>query len=191
MPKSETFDRHEVLEKITNLFWLKGYNGTSIQNIVDASGLNRSSLYNSFGDKYQLFTESLGYYCEHVQSVSLSDVEKLTPKNALKKIFEGVLSAINDKMNHKGCFLTNSTAELAAHDTRINHFLHDNMENVTSLFGDILENGIKMGDFNENLDVRETALYLFSSIQGIRVTGMLIQSKKEMKELIDRTLDSI
>ena len=62
MPKSILFDRDETIAKVTSLFWEKGYHATSMQDLVDVTGLNRSSIYNSFGDKYNLFIESLKHY---------------------------------------------------------------------------------------------------------------------------------
>jgi len=113
MPKTETFDRNEVLEKVTTLFWDKGYSATSMQDIVDASGLNRSSIYNSFGDKYQLFTTSINYYQRNIQSAMLSNLPNLKPRAAIRHIFESVMAAMEDNANQKGCFMTDCTAELA------------------------------------------------------------------------------
>ena len=59
MPKTITFDRTEVVQNVMELFWKKGYNGTSMQDLVDVTGLNRSSFYNTFGDKFSLFEEAL------------------------------------------------------------------------------------------------------------------------------------
>ncbi len=191
MPKTETFDRNEVLEKVTALFWDKGYSATSMQDIVDASGLNRSSIYNSFGDKYQLFTTSINYYQRNIQSAMLSNLPNLKPRAAIRHIFEGVMAAMEDNANQKGCFMTNCTAELASHDKNIHHLLLRNMDDLMHLFEDILTQGRASGDFKDKMDVKQTALYLFSSIQGIRLTGMLLDSKKEMSTLIDRTLENI
>ena len=191
MPKSESFNREEVLEKVTDLFWVQGYNGTSMQDIVDATGLNRSSLYNSFGDKYQLFNESIRFYKNHVQTRSISGLDSIPPKKALRRVFDAVLTSMDDQTHTKGCFLTNCAAELATVDRDINHFLHDNMDDVLVMFEEILKRGKASGDFDKNLDERKTAIYLFSSLQGIRVTGMIMDRRSEVKALIDKTLENI
>ena len=64
MPRVEIFNRDEVLEKAVRLFHNKGYNATSMQDLVDATGLNRSSIYNSFGSKKELYQQSLRAYKE-------------------------------------------------------------------------------------------------------------------------------
>ena len=62
MPKSVTFDTENVMENVMELFWRKGYNGTSMQELVNATGLNRSSLYNTYGDKFSLFEQAIQGY---------------------------------------------------------------------------------------------------------------------------------
>lgn len=188
MPKTETFDREEVLNKVTELFWEKGFNGTSMQDIVDATQLNRSSIYNSFGDKQKLFQQTLLFYQQHQQAGVLDGLEKLPAKEAIRKIFEAVLEAIDMKINHRGCFLTNSTTELASQDDQTNKFLKSNLEGLTSLLQSILERGKVSGELNPKLNVEQTALYLFSSIQGIRVTAMLVPAKESIQAVIDRSL---
>ena len=191
MPKTATFDQEQVLQKVTDLFWDKGYSATSMQDIVDASGLNRSSIYNSFGDKHQLFIAAIEYYQNSIQSANLKDLANLAPHEAIRHLFEGVLEAIDLNTNQKGCFMTNSTAELAAHDKNIHALLMRNMDDLLNLFKDILTKGQQNGEFDPGMEVERTALYLFSSIQGIRVTGILLDSKTKMQALIDRTLEKI
>ena len=64
MARTEVFNREDVLQRAKNIFWLKGYNGTSMQDLVDATGLNRSSIYNSFGSKMELYEKTLLKYQE-------------------------------------------------------------------------------------------------------------------------------
>ncbi len=188
MPKAETFDRIEVLNKVTDLFWNKGYSATSMQDIVDVSGLNRSSLYNSFGDKYQLFLAALKHYKGSQQKDYINCLLNNTPMQALRSFFTNTGNSIQNREDFKGCLFVNSTAELANRDNKVSAFLQSNMEDMIQLFSDILQRGIEQGEFREDLDVHATAVYLFSSLQGIQLTGMLNQSRKQMDQLIERIL---
>ncbi len=188
MPKVETFDRLEVLQKVTRLFWDKGYSATSMQEIVEASGLNRSSLYNSFGDKYQLFLACLKYYKGVNHSNIVNCLLSRSPKESLHHFFESTANSILEKTNLKGCFLTNSVAELANRDDEVAAFLNSNMEDMTQLFEDILSKGIETGDFKKDLDVKSTALYLFTSLQGLQLTSMLTNSKQDLLHVVDKIL---
>ena len=62
MPRIKTFDENEVLVKAMNLFWKQGYSATSVQDLVSHLGINRASLYDTFGDKEQLFKKSFALY---------------------------------------------------------------------------------------------------------------------------------
>ena len=76
MPKTESFDRKEVLEQAKEAFWKKGYGSTSMQDLVEATKLNRSSIYNSFGDKFNLFLECLKLYQKSERSKAMQLVLK-------------------------------------------------------------------------------------------------------------------
>jgi TetR/AcrR family transcriptional repressor of nem operon len=191
MPKTETFDRTEVLKKVTDLFWRKGYSATSMQEIVDASGLNRSSLYNSFGDKYQLYLACLKYYKGNNQSDFVKCLLNNSPKESLRQFFSNTAEFLMKKDTLQGCFLTKSVAELASRDEEVAAFLNTNMQDMTHLFSDILTKGIEQGDFKKEMDVQGTALYLFTSLQGMQLTGMLTKSKPDMMQLVDRILEGL
>ena len=95
MPRSEVFNRDEVLEKAKNVFWLKGYNATSMQDLVNATGLNRSSIYNSFESKLNLYKLTLEKY----QNEGVGFFEVITHSNlngfdSVKKIFETTLNCL-------------------------------------------------------------------------------------------------
>ena len=192
MPKTETFDRVSVMDRVTELFRTKGYNGTSMQDIVDVSGLNRSSLYNSFGDKYQLFLAALKHYKGNYEKETISCLFNHSPRESLEAFFENIARSIRDKKSDfQGCFLTNSTAELANRDSEIAAFLSSNLEDMIRLFSDILEKGIEQGEFSPDMNVRTTALYLFSSLQGLQLIGMLTRSDQDIKKLIQRILSTL
>ncbi|MEM9389991.1 MAG: helix-turn-helix domain-containing protein, partial [Bacteroidota bacterium] len=134
MPKSVLFDKSEVLEKVTYLFWSKGYNGTSMQDLVDTTGLNRSSIYNSFGDKYNLYEQSLQYY-QQLQEDKLSSYFEgdKSPKQKIITLFRGTAEEIINKESTNGCFMSNCTTELSNTDPKIHDFLVRNKEATSSM----------------------------------------------------------
>lgn len=173
MPKSVLFDREQVLHKVTELFWRKGYNGTSMQDLVDTTGLNRSSIYNTFGDKFQLFEESLKHY-QLVQNDLLRKAfaDAKSPKDAIISLFDGINSEISSG-NQKGCMLTSCTSELSADQPAIKDFLVENKDRVVASFTALIEGAQQLGEIAESKDAKTLALYLFSSLQGLRLTSML------------------
>lgn len=191
MAKPESFDRTDVIEKVTKVFWTKGYNGTSMQDIVDATGLNRSSIYNSFGDKHSLYLDTLKHYKKQTQSASLASVINKTPKLAIRSLFESVLTDVDAKQGEIGCYITNCTAELSNMDKTTADFLADNLDDMIDMFTNLIEAGKQTGEFKSDLDSKATALYLFTNLQGLKLTGMLVKSKEKISAVIDKVLEEL
>lgn len=189
MPKSVLFNRDEVLRRVTQLFWTKGYNGTSMQDLVDVTGLNRSSIYNSFGDKHNLYEESLRFY-QHLQQQRLSGYldKSESPKKRIKNLFEGVYHDIVNQKDVKGCFMSNCTTELANTDPDVQVFLLRNKETMMQMFIELIQEGQELGEIGSTKNPHELAAFLFSSLQGLRVTGMLENKSSEIRGIIDQTL---
>lgn len=189
MPKVETFDRNLVLQKATEVFHKKGYNGTSMQDLVDATQLNRSSIYNSFGSKLQLFMQVLSHY----QSWGSKYLDKETVHahnalDAIKGIFNWYIKEILEDPDQKGCLIVNCKSEMANQDSLIKSFMEQNQERLIAMLEDVVSTGQMERIFNEEQSSSEYALYLYSSIQGLRMTGMLNSNEKELRNLVDTIL---
>ncbi|MBL4605504.1 MAG: TetR/AcrR family transcriptional regulator [Flavobacteriaceae bacterium] len=184
MPKVETFNRNVVLEKVINLFHEKSYNATTMQDLVDATGLNRSSIYNSFGSKMEIYQESLRLYRafanKMIQKVLINSE---SPLDAIRKIF----SAPKDPRN-KGCLISNCTTEMANQNQKINSFLINNMESMQELFETLIAKGQKEGNINTEKTAKEYALYLFAALQGFRITSMILNEQKDLESIVETTL---
>lgn len=192
MPKSVLFDKNEVLEKVTYLFWEKGYNGTSMQDLVNATGLNRSSFYNTFkGGKLELFVEALKHY-QSTQNQFVESFRKTTetPKEVIVSLFESIQRDVHEG-NVKGCFLANCTTELANLDENIFSFLADNMTNIIKLFKSLVEEGQAIGEIDKNKDPEVLAQYLFSSLQGLRITSMIDKNPQHLKNITAQVLEAL
>ncbi len=192
MPKTEVFNRELVLERASHVFHSKGYNATSMQDLVDATHLNRSSIYNSFGNKLKLYMECLKVYQNKYQKATTTLLIKAGgPLKAIESIFQMYLSEIIKDKEHKGCLITNCKSEMANQDSTINHFLMTNQSDTLSLFEDLVEQGQQNLNINTKQDAKHYALYLFSAIQGFRMTGILINDKVQLQSLIDTTLQNL
>lgn len=184
MPKVETFNRDEILGKVVSLFHNKGYNATSMQDLVDLTGLNRSSIYNSFGSKKELYRESLSTYKQkankYVQKVLVHTSE---PLETIHKIFD---TNPEDQIN--GCFMGNCTTEMANQDQEIKGFLQNNLHSMQDLFEELVAMGQAKGSINHNKSAKEYAAFLFIALQGLRITGILLNEKSEFDSIVNTTL---
>ena len=114
MARTKDFDEDEVLQKAVCLFWHKGYNGTSMQDLVDGLGISRSSIYDTYGDKHALFVKTLQRYEESVYEKVVEIVNQTAPaKEIIKQLLNFITSELLNDEQHKGCFLVNAAIEVA------------------------------------------------------------------------------
>ncbi|MBW1297642.1 TetR/AcrR family transcriptional regulator [Aquimarina litoralis] len=189
MPKVETFDRLNVLCNATQVFHKKGYNGTSMQDLVDATGLNRSSIYNSFGSKLGIFMEVLFHYQKNgKKEMGKEIVQTQNSFDTLRSIFNMYVKDIIEDEDRKGCLIVNCKSEMVNQEPLIKSFMEQNQEQMMALLEDVVHNGQMEKIINEDQTATQYALYLYSSIQGLRMTGILNTNKEELENLIDTIL---
>ena len=190
MPKVETFNRNEVLQRATEVFHKKGYNGTSMQDLVDATNLNRSSIYNSFGSKLGMFMEVLSYYQQnYTNELEKSIANTYNAIDAIKAVFDVTLQYILNDTDQKGCLIINSTSEMTNQDNTIKSFIEQNHDRMIALLEDIVTKGQMQRLLNHEQSAFQYALYLYSSIQGLRMTGIINKNQDELKNLIDTIIE--
>src|SRR5713226_2211779 len=114
MARQKEFDREETLHKAMEVFWSRGYEAASIRDLVKHMGINRQSLYDTFGDKHALYLQALDRYCE-VQSRKLFELLERpgSVKKNLRELFEGVVEKALRDRERRGCFMGNAMSELA------------------------------------------------------------------------------
>lgn len=192
MPRVEVFNREIVLSKVRDLFWNKGYNGTSMQDLVETTGLNRSSLYNSFGNKQSLYEMVLKQYQEASKSLFQDALSRAdNPKQAIQNIFENVLEDMMSDTDQKGCFSLNCKAELSRTEGTVRSLLENNEANALKLFKDLVQEGQDHEVINLTSTAEDYAYYLYSAFQGLRMTGMLINDRNKLQKIIDNTIETI
>src|SRR5688572_30165055 len=127
MARVKEFDEDMVLDKAVALFWSKGYNGTSAQDLVDHLEISRSSLYGTYGDKRTLFLKSLQRYREKMSGSFIKMIqESEDAEETITEIFKSLLAESRDDSIPKGCFMVNSTVELASFDEEIADLIREN-----------------------------------------------------------------
>ena len=192
MPKVETFDRDLVLKQATEVFHDKGYNATSMQDLVDATGLNRSSIYNSFQNKATIYLECLKTYENYYhRETSKKLLKSSTGLQAITLIFELYLTEMILDKDDRGCLIINCKSEMAYHNDSITKFLNLNQQNTLSLIEDLVTQGQKDGSINNKKKPDEYSLFIYSSLQGLRMTGILVSDKKQLQSIITTVLQTL
>lgn len=170
MPWEKSFDIDDAVDRAMRVFWAKGYEATSIGDLVDGMGINKGSLYNAFGSKKDLFTRVLLKYDRDNQQKTIAHLESLDdPIVAVTTLFDALIEESVTDGERKGCFLVNTALELPSHDDDIRNM-------VVSAFGDMeaflrrqILLGHKRGTIAKRVKANETAKSILSLIVGLRV----------------------
>jgi len=192
MPRIQEYDRDVVLLKAMNVFWEKGYNGTSMQDLVEVTGLNRSSIYNSFGSKLELYQDTLKHYQKGGNAQFQKALMKAqNPLEAIRLIFESFIPEITNDDRAKGCFSINCKAEMSNQNQDIREWLLNHQENLLSVFQELISDGQEQGTINKNQDSKTYAYHIFNAFQGFRMTGILVKDRRVLQQIINNAIKVI
>lgn len=172
MPWVKTFDVEQALDKAMQVFWLHGYEATSVQDLLDAMGINRGSMYDTFGDKRSLFIAALQRYDSMYRRSQLAAIERgYTPKAGIKALFDGWIDTVLKDASRRGCFLTNTALGLAAHDPEIGAMVAASQKDIEAFFCRLVRRGQSAGEIPRNRDPARQSRSLLAALIGLLVLG--------------------
>lgn len=170
MPWQKQFDVDETLSRAMQVFWMQGYEATSMRDLVDVMGINRASIYATFGDKRELFLRALQHYDTTYRRTWLGAIsDNNPPKEAILAAFEGAVQQALTEGRRDGCFLVNTALELSPHDDEIAMIVAHGLTETERFFRDSLERARAAGSIAGTIDPTETGRALLSLFIGLRV----------------------
>ncbi len=181
---SKQFDQHQALDKALQLFWKQGYESTSMQELVDVMGVNRASLYQTYGNKYDLYLASFNRYID--ATLNTFNQALKTPGPAL----ENAQTLFQNLVQHslegglQGCFINNTAVELGAHDQELAQRIRDVWVKFEDVFAQMIQRAVDEGELKNDADVRQIAQLLNTNLQGL-----IIQTKTNISQ--EKLFDSI
>lgn len=168
MARPKEFDPDEALDQAMHVFWHKGYEATSMEDLLAAMDINRGSLYATFGDKHELFLKAMDRYCAGGGIGSrLSILTQPGPALPLIRRFIGAMLdfGLSDPLR-RGCLITNTVMELAPHEKDIARTLSGRLRMAEEAFCTLLTRAQQEGDLPKEKDPRALARFLTTMMQG-------------------------
>ena len=189
MPRHKEFDRDEALHKAMEVFWSRGYEAASIQELIKHMSINRQSLYDTFGDKHALYLQALDRYRE-VESYKLFELLERpgSVKKNLRQLFKGVVEGALCDGERRGCFMGNAMSELAGRCKATAVRACSNMAAMENGFYRALLRGKKDGELKGVHDLRAVARFLYSSLQGLSLMAKATQDRRKLEDVVKVTL---
>ncbi|HEV8486414.1 MAG TPA: TetR/AcrR family transcriptional regulator [Blastocatellia bacterium] len=189
MGRHKEFDRDDALHKAMEVFWSRGYEAASIEDLVRHMGINRQSLYDTFGDKHALYLQSLDRYREVEGRKVFEQLERPgSVKKTLRQLFEGVVERALCDEQRRGCFMGNAISELAGRCKETAARTCSNMAAAEDAFYRALLRGKKEGELKGVRDPRAVSRFLCSSLQGLILMARATQDRKKLEDVVKVTL---
>lgn len=190
MARTPAFDYDEKLQQAMHLFWEKGFEATSMQEVADRLELNRSSIYNTYGSKHDLYLAALDQYRQSGLRVLREHLQGAPAALAgLHQAFEQV--ANETLQSTDGCFMTNAAAERAASDRAIQTRTCKSLDAMRALFEEAVRQAQEEGDISPSRDARAIGCYLTNAYTGIRVMARTNPSETVLRSIVRETLRSL
>lgn len=189
MPKVKLFNEQEVLQKAMVLFWTKGYHHTSISDLVAFLGISRSSLYDTFGGKRNLFMTAFQLYRSANQAGLQNFLQtQHDTRQTLRMMFEKIIHDDHIDDNCKGCFIVNTTTELVPDDEELQAIITKHKEEMEQVFFNILQAGVQSGQIKAEVDLKTVARLLYTLMTGLRVLGKTRPNEEESMASVNAVL---
>ncbi|MCZ6564645.1 MAG: TetR/AcrR family transcriptional regulator [Gammaproteobacteria bacterium] len=189
MPRPIEYDRDEVLQKATELFWYNGYEQTSVRDVLNATGFNRHSLYEEFGGKAGLFKASLEYYKQHIAS---GMVKALQSKDAgLETIREIFKARAEIDQQELGCLISNTLNNKHTIGKELFSIAKAYNKRVEKALHQCISNAQRKGEVAKEKDTKLLARYVMTIFHGLGPMSKNGISRKETVAIGEMTINLI
>ena len=192
MNRARTFEPSTTLSQVVDLFSSKGYADTSMEDIVQTTGVSRYGLYGTFGNKRELFEQALEQYAEGMGKQSF--LRLLEPGASLvhiRSIFDDRVADMCCAEEHKGCLFIHTAMELAPQDEELRGVLQRLMKRMSKAFAIGLDSAKGRGEVAKDVDVDAAGELLTSTMFGLAVLGRTGFPKATLDGIVESTLGSL
>ncbi len=192
MPRTKEYDRDQVLDQAMKVFYKKGYEGTSIQDLVDATGLNRFGMYQDFGSKGGLFLEVLDKY-QKISATQLFSILEKDPAGlkSIQAFFDCMIKNFSGTKADKGCLMANTAVDLPLRCQNTFRKVTKFLKRMEDGFHRCLVQARKHKEIGSKADLRALALYLVGITQGLSVFSRANTKTARMKSFVRVALDGL
>ena len=193
MARPVEFEYNDVLTNAMEQFWREGFEASSVQKLLDVTGINRGTLYNSFGDKDTFFKACLDHYNKLIAKdldASLNNAD-LSPWAAIEKYFDLAVLSVSNKQRSMGCLLVNSLCESINYDKEIQKIVRNSFAVVRKALVKRLKDAEKDGKLKSGASVEFAADLLLNALYGLRVNSRDAKPAKQLAEIVKFTVDSL
>lgn len=189
MARTKEFDPEAALQSALELFWQRGFEATSMSDLVEHLGVGRASIYATFGNKHELYLKALERYQTQLPDLlrELSQPGPVLPAvRALVRRYAHEAAA--DELRLSGCFITNTAAELAPHDPAAARSVERNWDRLETVLHSALVRAQTQGELPADRDPLTLARMLLVLLQGLKVVGKASSAPSRVRDAAEQAL---
>ena len=188
--RPKEFDQETALQRAMEVFWAHGYEATSVQDLLDAMGINRGSMYDTFGDKHALFSQAIDYYGRTVTRGLEGTLDASgSPLGNIRKVLRNMAGqSLTGDGRGCGCLATHTAVELAPHDAEVGRTVKALLARVEKAFHRALGRAVEAGELSPDVNGRALARFFTGTLQGLVVMGKAATGKAAMNDIVDTAL---
>jgi len=189
MARTKQFDERQALVSAMLVFWEKGYEATSINDLEQAMGLKRTSIYNTFGNKSAIFERVMSCYKESVMAALFAKLDSAPDiREGVRRMLNGALDIHFDEDNPGGCLVVLSIVESGQHDEQSQASMQQTIQELKSALQKRLSKAKKNGELSKRLDAGATATTIATTMTGMMVLGKANFTKASLKKTINQVV---
>ncbi len=185
MARPREFNAGDALEQAMQVFWAKGYEGTSLRDLIHTMGISKSSFYETFGNKHELFMSAIEHYEETVTKRLAGVLEGDAPApKAIAAVFEAIVERAVAEGDRRGCLLCNAAVEVSPHDSEAAARVAAGLVRLEQAFHRAVLRGQDAGEIPAERDPRALARYLTSSANGLQVMAKANPDRASLEDVV-------
>jgi len=185
------FAENEALEAAMRVFWEKGYEGSTLADLTEAMGINRSSMYATFGDKEALFRLALARYAEGPAVYVREALEQPTARAVVEALLRGALELLTDPSHPRGCLSVQGALACGSQAEPMKQAMIEWRKQGESDIQKRLQRARREGDLTKDVDPGDLARYISTVLTGLGVQAANGSTRGEMTRLVDLVLRSM
>lgn len=186
--RPRSFDKDAALDAAMKVFWREGYEGASLSDLTEAMGINRPSLYATYGDKEALFRKAVDRYIDGPASYAHSALKEPAARAAVTKLMQGAADLTTDARNPHGCLLVQGALACGTEAEAVRQELNGRRNAGEKLVRLRLKRARKEGDLPHDANPADLARYVVTVIRGLAVQAASGASREELRRVIDTAM---
>lgn len=174
------------------VFWEHGYHATSVQDLMNAAGVQKQSLYCAFGDKRSLFLQCLNLYAK----LTLLEIQRMlngtdSPLQGIERVMRFASQPLDSKSCPPGCLMANTALELGLTDPEVAKAIRRMFRSTEKMLAEAVRRAQAQGEISKKLDCVAVGQSLANTISGIRILEKTGASKQQARTVVETALAAI